>query len=289
MNRKKVILFFTVCLSFALLLSGCKHSETDSDTSGSSSTASSVSSGTTSSTDSSEPESPSEPSTSAPTVSRPNPKPNDTTSTESGRHLHTYRRETVAATCTADGYTVYKCVECGAEKERTVLPKKGHTFGEWTVLTAPTATAEGVQQRTCTVCGATEQQTLAKLIDFEALKNQVLELVNAERAKEGAEALVFDENLQKCADRRAEELVKEFGHLSREEFEKMFEEYGVLWTAYAENIASGQRTAEEVVNTWMHSDGHRGNILNPIYTATGIGVVRVNGTCYWVQLFTHPA
>ena len=39
---------------------------------------------------------------------------------------------------------------------------------------------------------------------------------------------------------------------------------GVSYRSAAENIAMGQRTAEEVVKGWMESPGHRQNILTPI-------------------------
>jgi uncharacterized protein YkwD len=41
-----------------------------------------------------------------------------------------------------------------------------------------------------------------------------------------------------------------------------------------ENIAAatGSATPTEIVNMWMHSAGHRANILNPVYRDTGVGV-----------------
>lgn len=38
-----------------------------------------------------------------------------------------------------------------------------------------------------------------------------------------------------------------------------------------ENIAEGQKTAEQVCTSWMNSPGHRANILNPDYVAAGCG------------------
>ena len=53
-----------------------------------------------------------------------------------------------------------------------------------------------------------------------------------------------------------------------------------------ENIAYGQRSAEQVMEGWMNSSGHRANILNAQYTAIGVGVYRsASGTLHWVQLF----
>jgi uncharacterized protein YkwD len=51
----------------------------------------------------------------------------------------------------------------------------------------------------------------------------------------------------------------------------------------AENIAQGQRTAEQVMQSWMNSPGHQRNILNCDYTTIGVAV-DTNGF-YWVQDF----
>jgi uncharacterized protein YkwD len=51
----------------------------------------------------------------------------------------------------------------------------------------------------------------------------------------------------------------------------------------AENIAKGQRSAEDVMESWMRSDGHRRNILNCDYTKIGVGV-DTNGFL-WTQNF----
>ena len=51
--------------------------------------------------------------------------------------------------------------------------------------------------------------------------------------------------------------------------------------ALGENLAKGQLTAEEVVRDWMNSEGHRINILQPVFTEVGVGIFRD----MWVQNF----
>jgi uncharacterized protein YkwD len=54
----------------------------------------------------------------------------------------------------------------------------------------------------------------------------------------------------------------------------------------AENIAVGQSTPSQVVNSWMNSSGHRKNILNPNYKITGVAAVAdASGRLYWGQQF----
>ena len=67
------------------------------------------------------------------------------------------------------------------------------------------------------------------------------------------------------------------------------EALGYRYAAVAENIAAGQNSAGEVVEGWMHSPGHRKNILNSDVTQIGVGHARGGefGT-YWTQVFGKP-
>lgn len=60
------------------------------------------------------------------------------------------------------------------------------------------------------------------------------------------------------------------------------------WSSVAENVAAGQSTAEEVVNTWLTSSGHCANLMSPRYSDTGVAYA-VNPASekkvYWVQVF----
>ena len=116
----------------------------------------------------------------------------------------------------------------------------------------------------------------------EDLANQVLRLVNEARAMQGLAELRMDAELTQAACVRGAELTQKFSHTRPD---------GSRWStvsgsAFAENIARGQRTAEKVMAAWMSSgDGHRENILRPSYGSIGICVFNHNGVIYWVQLF----
>jgi uncharacterized protein YkwD len=59
-----------------------------------------------------------------------------------------------------------------------------------------------------------------------------------------------------------------------------------------ENIAAGSAgtTAGSLHDAWMHSDGHRQNILNPGFTHVGVGVYcSVNGSMWLTENFAHPS
>jgi uncharacterized protein YkwD len=53
-----------------------------------------------------------------------------------------------------------------------------------------------------------------------------------------------------------------------------------------ENVAFGQRDAEDVMRAWIASPGHYRNITNSKYREIGVGVVRAsNGRLYYTQHF----
>ena len=119
---------------------------------------------------------------------------------------------------------------------------------------------------------------------------QVVNLVNAERAKEGLAPLTVDTKVQAAAQVRAKECEKSFSHTrpNGTSFATALKEQNVSYRSAGENIAWGQRSPQEVVNAWMNSSGHRANIMNANFTTIGVGYYQnANGTNYWCQLFTR--
>lgn len=119
---------------------------------------------------------------------------------------------------------------------------------------------------------------------------QVLSLVNAERAKHGLSALTLDSTLSDAAAVRAKESAVSFSHTrpNGSDFSSIFREFGISYRRGGENLAWGQKTPEAVVQAWMNSSGHRANILNSGYQKIGIGsYTKADGTIYWAQLFTN--
>lgn len=119
----------------------------------------------------------------------------------------------------------------------------------------------------------------------------VLSLVNAEREKQGLSSLTLSSKLTAVANEKARDMAENnyFSHTSPTYGSpfQMLQQYGIRYRTAGENIAAGQRTPEEVMQSWMNSSGHRANILNSAYTEIGIGYYA--GGSYgteWVQLFT---
>ncbi len=123
-----------------------------------------------------------------------------------------------------------------------------------------------------------------------AFIQEVVDLVNAERAKEGLSPLTIDTKVQAAAQVRAQECEQSFSHTrpNGSSFATALKEQNVSYRSAGENIAWGQRSPEQVMNAWMNSSGHRANIMNANFTTIGVGYYQnANGTNYWCQLFTR--
>lgn len=121
-----------------------------------------------------------------------------------------------------------------------------------------------------------------------ALAEQVLTLVNQERAKVGAPPLAFDQQATDAAKVHSEDMRirNYFNHVSPEGFapaDRLIAVKASGYTSTGENIALGQTSAAQVMQDWMNSAGHRANILNPEFTHLGVGVAEPGP--YWTQVF----
>ncbi|ALC85692.1 MULTISPECIES: CAP domain-containing protein [unclassified Bacillus (in: firmicutes)] len=116
---------------------------------------------------------------------------------------------------------------------------------------------------------------------------QVVDLTNQERAKEGLKALQIDVKLTQSAQEKSQDMKNKnyFSHTSPtygSPFDQM-KALGITYNSAGENIAMGQPSAEEVVDAWMKSPGHRENIMNPSFTHIGVGLS--DSGFYWTQQF----
>lgn len=125
------------------------------------------------------------------------------------------------------------------------------------------------------------------------LAAQAVALGNTERAAAGAGPLAVDPVLQAVAQAYAEIQAAQgfIGHtdLNGDTVDGRLNNAGYAWTAVGENLAYGPCTAEDVVQGWMNSEGHRTNLLRSVFTHTGLGVYRGGEhRMYWVQVFATP-
>jgi uncharacterized protein YkwD len=133
----------------------------------------------------------------------------------------------------------------------------------------------------------------AGLRDLDRVRAEMLARVNAARKKAGAPPLRSNSRLDQAAQRHAEDMLARgyFAHESPEgkTVRDRARAAGYDWRNIGENVAEGQFSVDEVMDTWLRSPGHRRNILDPHFKELGVGLARGrSGDTYrvvWVQVF----
>ncbi len=153
--------------------------------------------------------------------------------------------------------------------------------------TTTTSSAPPVTTTTTATTTTTKPTTTtSKAPTDTSMPGQVLALTNTERAKAGCSALVLDSRLNQAAQAHSADMSAQhyFSHTSLDgrTFVDRAKAAGYP-NPGAENIAMGQRSAAEVMNSWMNSAGHRANILNCGLKTMGLGFVQSG--YYWTQMF----
>ena len=120
-----------------------------------------------------------------------------------------------------------------------------------------------------------------------AYEQEVVRLVNAERASYGLPALSIRADLCQYARVKSQDMHDSgyFSHTSPNygsPFD-MMKSFGITYNYAGENIAMGYSTPDAVMTAWMNSAGHRANILSETFTTLGVGYVADGG--YWTQWF----
>ncbi|MER7518327.1 sigma-70 family RNA polymerase sigma factor [Streptomyces sp. NPDC126499] len=117
---------------------------------------------------------------------------------------------------------------------------------------------------------------------------QVIDLVNTERARAGCGPLTENGLLTQAAQGHSDDMAARnfFDHTDPDGDgpDERVTATGYRWSTYGENIAKGQRTPAQVMDSWMNSPGHRANILNCDFREIGIGIHTAGGP-YWTQVF----
>lgn len=140
-----------------------------------------------------------------------------------------------------------------------------------------------------TTPGTTTNEDTAGTGVMTSEEKKILDLCNAERAKNGAPALVANNDLTKLARMKSKDIVDKnyFSHQSPtygSPFE-MMRDHGINYMYAGENLAQNT-TADKAFNAWMGSEGHKKNILNPNFTELGVGIApKGDGSFIYTQMF----
>ena len=135
----------------------------------------------------------------------------------------------------------------------------------------------------------TEQESSENIDSYE-LAYRIAELVNEERESRGKEALEINEELMENALLRAEEAVENFSH-TRPNGDNYDTAVTAEHSSASENLQGGgisksdtlESLAEQIVDGWLNSSGHKKNMLNSKWEETGVGVYITGGGEYTIS------
>lgn len=240
-------------------------------------------------------------------------------------HSHSYSSKTIKATCTSGGYTVHTC-SCGASYTDSYTDATGHRWSDWKTVKKATTSSEGRKQRTCSSCGKTESKTIAKVkssstsgghkitgarkavYSYRGMDKfssvNLVDLINAERAKEGLGKLEWTADLlqqdynedpegwsKSCFDsngkfdpyRVAE--VKEPLQGAQKMADMGFATHGEGVGCSCVGESRGASTIEEAlrrqIKAYMESPSHRASLMNAgSHRVTAAYAIDSNGTVY---------
>ena len=125
---------------------------------------------------------------------------------------------------------------------------------------------------------------------------ELLDLTNAKRAEAGLSPLSWSDTLAGCAKARASELplLSDYQNMNhqRPNGQPWYTVNGYTYDnspMYAENIAYGQTSAQEVFNAWVASEGHYKNMMNPDYKTFGAALFTTDSgyRYYWIEEFGY--
>jgi uncharacterized protein YkwD len=123
----------------------------------------------------------------------------------------------------------------------------------------------------------------------------LISLTNTERVRAGLGGLSADARLSEAAQIHAQQMADagRVDHvLPAARYPTLADRLaatGYGWQAVGENLAAGQRSPAQALESWMESNAHRANILNATFTEIGAGfVVDRNGRRYFAQVLGRP-
>ncbi|MCZ4124557.1 CAP domain-containing protein [Streptomyces sp. H39-S7] len=118
---------------------------------------------------------------------------------------------------------------------------------------------------------------------------QVLDLVNTERARQGCKPVTVNAKIQAAAQAHSDDMA------ARDYYEHDTPEgvgpgarmtsAGYHWSTWGENIYKSPKDAQSAMDGWMKSPGHRDNILNCAFKEIGVGINLSSNGPWWTQDF----
>ena len=164
------------------------------------------------------------------------------------------------------------------------LPRSLGAFG----MTAVLAVFGGGFVRACATTTTTTTNDVLKVA------STCTTMVNKERKARGIAPVAIETRVQTASQRHSNYQAK-YGKMTHNEpvpnyraVERMKNAgYKAGW--WGENVAAGQTSCAQVMSAWMHSAGHKANILNPHFKHIGVAAQKTSGgVWFWTMDFGSP-
>lgn len=125
---------------------------------------------------------------------------------------------------------------------------------------------------------------------FADIESDTLKYINKFRAAHGLSPLIVDMRICSVAKKHSEDMAKHYLPVGHDGFGKRMQILHKLIPnsgGGAENVAYNYKTAEIVTNGWIHSPGHRQNILGNYNLTCITTAYDKQGKIYYTQMFLH--
>lgn len=137
-------------------------------------------------------------------------------------------------------------------------------------------------------CGENSHKSEPEIFQETITHHTYLDLVNDHRLNLGLKVLEYSLIIEETALIHSSDMAfgkVRFGHSGMKKRCRRLQ-VELSSVACGENVARGQKTAEEVFNAWMNSPDHRRMIEDQDYTHTGLGFKEDSqGQIFWTQIF----
>lgn len=204
----------------------------------------------------------------------------------------------IAIRAAADTNTNYVVVIDEFEKTHIVYPDTTslithpvaicQNYNEDTIVVYPTNPPVTITtEETTTATNNSQEEEIKQQEISNDLAKELFELTNKERVAAGLTELTYNFDLQDPADLRAAESSIKFDH-TRPNGDVCYSVFNVDYAVAGENLIQADKPiadAENLMKTWMESEGHRANILLPEFTSVAIGIYTKDDVVYASQLF----
>ena len=193
--------------------------------------------------------------------------------------------------CFTHGRTSWRGVQYGPKCIRGLFIAAHTAIGDHLRRASSTGLVMKVRGLGVLLLGSALCSAIPAVAQFDAgLESKLFDLANEERTKAGLSTLKWSNELMRAAHLHAEKMVAErkLTHRAEGEADLMtrIAAARVHFDSVAENIAYADQP-EDLHPGWMHSPGHRANILSETSNALGVAVIKTARGYYAVQDFAH--